>query len=784
MILQEILPTVTRPARYIGNELHAVKKETPSFKVALVYPDVYERGMSHLTTRILYHLLNRDEEIQCERVFAPWRDMKERLLREGLPLFSLESHTPLKSFPLIFILLNDPLSYTTILDLLNLAQIPLQADSRFEDSPKSDNLPIIIGGGSCSYNPEPMAPFFDGFWIGDGEEVVPEIVKTVKESSIHIRKEEVLSALSKIEGLYIPRFPKTVRTRIVSTLRKEDIPTVPIVPFIEIDRDSLLIEIERHNVTRPVPEVVEVVQEGFRETGWEKIAFLSSPSPSSLSELLISLAPFIHQNHITLTLPPVQPHCLSDEVISALKDVRRGPLHLLPRIGNGMDDLSESDLIQTVERASKGGFQRIHLHFEIGDPEEGEGRLLKVSHLCREASKAAGHGIQITITPFIPRPHTEGERKPLIGIEALLEKERFLKSALGGRSHRLLVKMPKVEGAFLRGLLVRGDRFISKVIEGVYRSGGSLETWNECFSYNRWVKTFEEMGLDPEEEARRWESRGGVTPPLPWDFILPPKESKESGVQRVESVKSKDSTDSRLNIRWGRKKRRLPALSPFSNLRLRVCFSKGEEVRYLSHLDLMRTIHRSLRRARIPVAYSQGFTPRPKVSFGPPLSVGMTGRMEYFDLLLSEPLSALRAESGAGRSGSDDFVLSLNRVLPKGLSVHEAEPIFPQASSLTEILNIAVYRVAFGGRNPPSPSSQLDPRPGKHPDSGRLPPDLLDLKESEGSVEMVLRIGEGVKMGPKEVLMNLLGLTMDEVHQCTIERTDLYLTQDDQWVRP
>ena len=777
MTLHEILPKVTKPARYIGNELHSVQKKNPLFKVAIVYPDVYERGMSHFSLRLLYHLLNREEGVQCERVFAPWKDMKECLSREGFPLFSLESHTPLSSFPLILILLHDPLSYPTVLHLLDMAKIPHESLERERGGP------ILLGGDLPCNNPEPLAPFFDGFWIGDGEEVIPPILKSLKEcgvkhigvhtspeppvvqggmrnSEFGISKEEILSRLSKIEGVYIPRYPKNVRTRIVATLRKEDFPIVPIVPYLEIDRDSLLIEIERHRISRPLEDVMEMVQEGFRRTGWEEVALLSSTNPPFLSEILISLASFLMENHIRLQIPFLHPTAFSEEGIRALKEVQKGPLRLL---GN---DGCEEDLIKKLESAREEGFQKIHLHFEVDLIHSGpvRERILGILNLSREARKAGGRSVFVTIAPSLPTPHRNGERVTLFDIEVSYEFEKSLRSLSRRMAHNFLVRMKNGEMAHLKGLLFRGDRSYSKVIEGVYRQGGFLETWNEHFSYERWIHSFQEAGLDPREEARRWEK----TDRLPWDFILPPEVSNESGVQRVESIKSKDSIDSkdsRLDIPWGRQKRKISSLSPFSKLRLRASFSKGEEVRFLSHLDLIRTIHRALRRSRIPILYSKGFSPRPKVAFGPPLSLGMTGQNEYFDLLLSD-LFPLRKISPS------DFVFSMNQVLPKGFIIREAIPLPPQSPSLTEILNIGVYRV----EGLPCKVHLTHLRP--------FPPEVLDMKEEEEGVEIVVRMGQGAKVGLKKFLESHFGLSIEEISQCKIERTGLFIQEGKEWKKP
>jgi hypothetical protein len=624
MTLHEILPTVTRPARYIGNELHAVKKENPSLKVALVYPDVYERGMSQYSTRLLYHLLNREEGVLCERVFAPWKDMKERLIQEGLPLFSLESQIPLGSFHLILFLLNDPLSYTTILDLLNLSEIPLKSIDR------SHGFPLILGGGECSANPEPIAPFFDGFWIGDPEEIVPHIVKKVKELGLEngeggTRKDELISNLSKIEGIHIPSTidrQEIVQFRVINSLCKEDAPTGPIVPYIEIDRDSLFMEIERRKIQRTVSDVIDLVMDSFEKTGWEEVAFLSASElpdgGQAFMSVLKSLSTFFEESHVILHLPLLQPQSLSEEGMRAIKDVQKGILRLdVDGVNSENSNMNEEIILQTVDCALQNGFSRIYLQTLLGssDKELEEVKIKRITQLFRKARKVSGpnrsnRSIQLFIAPYIPKPHSREERRPLLDLDEYQGNERLLKEKL--RDQNIIVKFPKGEETFIRGLLYRGDRTYSKVIEGVYRSGGSLETWSENFSLKRWTDSINEIGMNPQLEAKRWVN----SEELPWNYILSPKESNQSGVQRVETERSKDSTGSRLNYHWGRQKRRVSVLSPFSKLKLRVCFSKGEEVKYLSHLDLIRTIHRALRRAKIPVAYSRGFIEREKVVFG------------------------------------------------------------------------------------------------------------------------------------------------------------------------
>ncbi|MFQ6092798.1 MAG: TIGR03960 family B12-binding radical SAM protein, partial [bacterium] len=557
-ILREILPTVIRPSRYTGTELNVVQKDhaTVDVKVALAFPDTYELGMSYLGFAILYHLLNRREDVLAERVYAPWVDMEERMRQRGVPLFALESKKPLRDFDVVAFTLPHELCYTNILNMLELAAIPLKSEERNGDHP------LIIGGGMGAFNPEPLAEFVDAFVVGDGEEVVLEIVDTVKTHRGSPRQ-QMLQALSELKGVYVPSFyaadydhgafeglvpvdpslPSTIESRTVKTLAVDNYPPKPLVPFTEIEHDRLTIEIMRgcsrgcrfcnasvlyHPLRqRPVEEILSQAESGIASTGYDEISLLSLSATdySALEELIEALNRRLAQRRVAIALPSLRPETFSKGLAKAVQTVRKSGLTFAPEAGTDRlrrvikKSISDEDLLRAIEIAYEGGWKVIKLYFMIGLPTEQQKDIEAIAHLVREAVQLGkGYGgdkrVNVAISPFSPKAHTPFQWAAQEQMESLREKSTYLRERLRHRRIRLKWRPPEV--SFIESIFARGDRRLSEVLSTAKQMGCRFDGWSDLFSYTLWQRAFEISKTDPHP----YTCRRSLDEPLPWEHIV------------------------------------------------------------------------------------------------------------------------------------------------------------------------------------------------------------------------------------------------------------------------
>ncbi len=739
-----------KPGRYVGNELGAIKKDHQvKLKVALAFPDVYEIGMSYVGLSILYHLINKRPNSVAERVFAPWVDAEELLRKKELPLLSLETHTPLKEFDVIGFSLTYELNYTTALNILDLAGIPVFSSQRTEDDP------LIIAGGPSALNPEPMAEFIDLFALGDGEEIIDEVLDEIEKSKQDgIKKEELLLRLAKIPGVYVPSFyevkydaekrfegiipkfpdiPEKIKVRTLPELKSEYYPTAPIVPFLETTHDRLTIEIMRGcpmgcrfceariayypKRERLLEEIVKQAEIGIASSGWDEISLLSLSTTdySKLPELAKRLHEKFYSKRVSISLPSLRPDTFSLELAQLLTKTKRPGLTFAPEAGTFRlrnvicKNLAEEYLFNTAKIAYSSGWNLIKLYFMIGLPTEREEDLDGIIHLLKEVLKigkeiGGGKSLNVTISPFTPKPHTPFQWEKQEDTDGLQRKMNYLKSNLRRGNLNLKFRDPKV--SYLEGILGRGDRLLSKVIYSAWKKGARLDAWTEHFKYQIWEEAFAENEINPSFylEAR------DLTRTLPWDHIdkgirseylqkernrayafqeefVPPKGEVKVGdliekklfekiISQTEE-KAKSSSEA-----YGRKKKRKGTSPAFivARSRVRLKWSKSEEVRFTSHLDVGRTFERAIRRSGMPIAYSEGFHPHQKVAFGPPLPLGFISDSEYLDIQLTQPYS-------------DAVLCRLNQALPPGFKFLEAKPILGKSESLSAAINLALYEV-------------------------------------------------------------------------------------------
>lgn len=559
-ILDRILPRVQKPGRYTGGELNQVVKDWDAtlLKVALVFPDLYELGMSNLGLAILYDLLNRRPDALAERAFAPWPDMESLMRSEGLPLYSLETRHSLADFDIIGFSLPYETLYTNTLNLIDLAGIPVL------NSERGDGHPLIIAGGHSTYNPEPMARFIDAFVIGEGEEVIQEIVETVRRwKSAGGARRELLLWLSGIWGVYIPGFykphyakdgvfsglevmepgaPQQVVKRIVPRLPPP--PTRFIVPYIETVHSRVPVEIMRGCTRgcrfcqagmitrpvreRPVEEVVEAIAQALESTGFEEVGLLSLSS-SDYTHIL----PLVQQvsrryagRQLSVSLPSLRIESFSVDLMDALKDARRSGFTLAPEAATERmreiinKPVSDQQLLDTCREIFSRGWHNIKLYFMIGHPAETLEDVKAIARLCREVLKVGtqviGRRAQVTagVSTFVPKPHTPFQWVACDSMDQIAEKQRYLKSALRGNGLKLNWNSP--EDTMLEAWLSRGDRRMGEVIYAAWKMGAKFDAWKEHFRYQTWLQAFEDCGLDPSFYTHR---ERPIDEPLPWDHI-------------------------------------------------------------------------------------------------------------------------------------------------------------------------------------------------------------------------------------------------------------------------
>lgn len=841
--VKDYLPLVRKPARYIGGEVNSVKKDLSrvSVRFALAFPDAYEVGMSHLGLQILYQILNSRDDIACERVFAPWTDMEALLRAKGLPLTTLESGVPLKDFDIVGFSLQYELSYTNVLNMLDLGGIPLFARDRTKEDP------FVIGGGPAVYNPEPVASFFDAFLLGDGEEAVLEICDAIDNGrKTGEERAETLRRLSGIQGVYVPSLfdveynPDNTVKRIVPLLdgyikvKKRVIPDIdslplpikPVVPFVETIHDRVTVEIARGctrgcrfcaagMIYRPVRErspetVIKIIEGAVKNTGYDEVSLLSLSAGdyTRIEGLMTSLMKGFVEDNIALSLPSLRVGTLNSHLAGEIRKVRKTGFTMAPEAGSERmrtlinKGIREEDLLSSAREVFSLGWRSLKLYFMMGLPTETIEDVLEIARLSDCVRKVGKHSsggkspqINVSVSAFVPKPFTPFQWCPQISKDECCKRQSALKKRLSDL--RLGYKWSDPEQSEIEGVFARGDRRLSGALLRAYRKGARFDGWGDEFRPSLWKEVFLEEGVDPGFYTGRERGRDEV---FPWDH-LDPGVTKEFLYREFErslelSYTPDCKTDRCSNCGVCDHKviknviakgeagaapvfRRGQGANAGAVQKIRVNFSKTGDARFLGHLELVSAIQRAVRRAGLPVKYSEGFHPMPKISFSLPLPVGMESLSEYMDLSLEGPVSSSRAEQA---------VEALKKTLPPGIGVTSAGAIPLKLASSSDMMPVE-YLVFLknGPRGFYIEPERIDgllrdfwekdsfvvsvSTEGKTKETD-VKPLVRELAHvGDGTVRLVLGRDTSVRLRPNEFISHLLSLSREDASLIPILKT-------------
>jgi radical SAM family uncharacterized protein/radical SAM-linked protein len=839
----KILSHVKKPSRYIGNEFNACYKswDDAELRIAFVFPDLYEIGMSHHGLQILYSVINMHDGLLADRVYVPDKDLEELLLRQKSSIFAVESRRPLAEFDMIGITLPYELCYTNILTVLALGHIP------FRSSERHNSHPFVIGGGSGSFNPEPVADFFDAILIGDGEEAVLEIAATLRiAKEKKLNRHDTLDKLAEIAGVYVPSFfephydsqgnllainplkkgYEKVQRRILPDLETSQTPLKPLVPLVRIVHDRLGIEVARGCtrgcrfcqagiIYRPVRErsadrVVELAEKGMQAGGFDELALLSLSTGdySCLSPALGRLMDRFVKEYVSVSMPSMRVGTLTPEIMNQIKRVRKTGFTLAPEAGTDRlrkvinKGITEEDLLKTCRDASVLGWKLLKFYFMFGLPTETEEDIKAIADLVHRTVQTSGDRrlrINVSVATFVPKPHTPFQWEPQISTDMAFRNIDLLKKRLPKGNYKLKWHDPRQ--SFLEGVMSRGDRLLSKVIEEAWHRGARLDAWNEHYDLNIWLDAAETCSIDPSHYLRRRD----FSEVLPWqhldtgveqeflraelekslrceytpdcrvhgcqkcgacDFkeVMPVVQCKtkspgESGEANIIHI-SREEADEKVAIQK-QAAEKIAEDEPHNWYRL--FYAKQGTVKFLSHLEMIQVFFQALRRAGVKLHYTHGFNPVPKASFSPALPVGTESLAEYLDIDLIEKIT-----------DESMFLFSINKQLPAGIKILSVTGV-PAKKTDAAVKSLTCYTINFdreltaGDRDALISFMDNDSFNITKARKGRMR--KLDIRKqveslavsANKSIEIVLLSEEGKAAGkPVEILKAMLNLTREQ----------------------
>jgi len=726
MSLDNLLASVSKPSRYLGGEVNSIRKDIDacSVRIALAFPDTYEVGMSHLGMQILYAILNGYPDVAAERCYAPWPDMETLLRTHRLPLTTLESRKPLSAFDLVGFSLQYELSYTNVLNMLELGGIPLRARDRGKEDP------LVIAGGPCAFNPAPMTPFIDAFVIGEGEEVISEIAAFLREAKArgHERSRK-LEQLAAIPGIYVPALfsGSRIRKRIVTDLDSWRVPLKPVVPLMKTIHDRITLEIARGctrgcrfcqagMVWRPVRErnlrtLEKSAEQQLCSTGYDEISLLSLSSGdySRIEDLLIRLMDRYYSRRIALSLPSLRTETLTRTLIENIRKVRKTSFTLAPEAGTQRlrnvinKGNTEENLLAATAQVFAAGWKAVKLYFMIGLPTETETDLDGIIELGHKVSKYSRNRGQVTLSlsTFVPKPHTPFQWHRQIDMEEIAEKQLYIRNSISSRN--ISIKFHDRRMSLLEGLFSRGNEALGELIEKAFRLGCRFDGWSDQLRFDLWEQAMEALNISTDAYLRE----RTFEEDLPWDPV-------DCGVSRdflekelLRSLSGQLTEDCRRGnclqcgvcdhqaIRIERaetgkaereqappdQQERMPATDS-KVTRLRLTFRKHGTARLLAHLEITEALIRAIKKSGETFVFTEGFHPHPKISFAVATAVGMESDEEYADIQLRN----LSAEPTA-------LMWAINAGLPAGFELTSIAEIFPGTPSLSKIIRGFVYEI-------------------------------------------------------------------------------------------
>ena len=750
--IDRILDSVVRPGRYVGNEYNVVKKswEETAVHIVLAFPDLYEIGMSHLGLGILYHILNSHDWILAERVYSPWIDMEDRMRSARIPLFSLESKLPINKFDMIGITLQYELHYTNILNLLDLSSVPIHSEQR---GPKD---PIVVAGGPCAFNVEPIADFLDCVVLGDGEGVVVEIARLLRKAKLeNLDRKEILRLLSTLDGVYVPSFykadydshnrfitispvedgiPEKISARIEESLPNQNYPDKPLVPLIEVTHDRFSLEIMRGCsrgcrfcnagiIYRPLRQrslndLLKHASEVLKNTGYEEVSLvsLSTSDYDDLFELIYNLKKI---DHISISLPSIRPDIFKFNVADFLVDFKRSGLTLAPEAGSRRlcdvinKNIDEDELFDAIKQAYKKGWTRIKLYYMIGLPSERwedlEGIVEQINRIATSRITGERGQITVSISPFCPKPHTPFQWESMNSIKLLNEKILFIRHNIKSKRIKLNWRGPEV--SILEAVLGRGDRRLSSVIYRAWKMGSRFEAWSDRFNFHLWLDAFQKENLSIDDYL----NSKSTTDALPWDHLSKGVLKSFLIKEREKSLTGNTTPDCRLAGCTGCGLRQHPVCQEIikgnvrkEDINRRVSLRKDFEDHSIKTIN-------GGKRYRVRIQYRKG-RPARFTSHLDTIRILMRGfRRANVQIVMSQGYHA-RPKISSGpplalgfmsrveyidveivRRPGRNFVRLLNRSLPHGLKVIRFKEVFGYVESLNNSINLSTYRIRVEG---------------------------------------------------------------------------------------